>query len=319
MAIDFARDYQKALGSYNKQANAYTENYNSLANIYNSQREDYLGKYEDYLDVVDIYNSKVQQYYDAVDAYNAQSQREYDQYKNTINAYNASLIQDQNAYWGDGTYVGGGPYTYYNGQQIGRTGAIEQRKLTPDEYKDYGFVPATQVYGEWGDPILDENGNPVTQGGESRAGQDWFVNTAGTLYRFAPRPASSFSPSIAQPTFTEKTPQFTAIAPEWSEPEAFDLKAPIAPKNLPAAGSTLGNIAQQDLYQQLFGRGTLDTLSNEAWSLANIASPFTTSEESAYDTGNMTNLNNPFGYVNPDALTTGEGAKDYGMIQSPFL
>lgn len=319
--MDFARDYQKALGSYNKQANAYTENYNSLANIYNSQREDYLGKYEDYLDLVDIYNAKVQDYYNAVDAYNAQAQAEYDKYKGTIEAYNASIVTDPNAYNQAGDYIlpwqnwGSGniyPYTMYNGKPIGRTGALEQRQLDPSEYAKYGFIPTTESYDEYGQPIGYPGSGPL-------AGADYYISPTGMYYGYASRPASSFSPSIAQPTFNEVMPEFTAVAPEWNEPAAFDLKPPVAPKNLPAAGSTLGNIAQQDLYQQLFGRGTLDTLSNEAWSLANIASPFTTGEESAYETGNMTNINNPFGYVNPEALTTGEGAKDYGMIQSPFL
>lgn len=315
MAIDFVGDYQKALTNYNKQYGNWADNYNGLAGIYNSQREDYLGKYSDYLDLVDIYNAEVQKYYDAVDAYNAKAQAEYDAYKNSINAYNASIIQDPGAYWGDGSYHNG-PYTIYNGQQVGRTGATEQRQLDPSEFKNYGFSLPTEsyTYDEYGQQV------PITEGGSGAiAGTDYYISPTGMYYGFASRPASSFSPSIAQPTFSAKMPEFTAVAPTWAEPEAFDLTAPIAPKNLPAAGSTLGNIPQQDLYQQLFGRGTLDTLSNEAWSLANIASPFTTSEENAYETGNMTNLNNPYGYVAPDALTTGEGAKDYGAIQSPFL
>lgn len=189
------------------------------------------------------------------------------------------------------------------------------------------YVPAT--YDEYGN-ILTE-ATTTTSGGarpKGAVGTDYYIDKEGSFYLFPTKPSSTFVGS--QDTINMKmkllglqgnlgaAPTFSEVAPTWVQPEAFALGAPVAPKE--AIQTTGANaIPEQSLYQSLFGRGTLDTQSNEAWSLNNIASPFTTSEESAYEIGNMTNINNPFGYVAPEALTTGEDAKDYGMIRSPYL
>lgn len=188
-------------------------------------------------------------------------------------------------------------------------------------------TPAT--YDEYGN-LLSEAITTTTGGGRPKGsiGTDYYIGNQGELYVFPTKPSSKFVGSPETINMKMKlqrlqanlgdAPTFSEVAPTWVQPEEFTLAAPIAPKE--AIQTTGANaIPEQSLYQSLFGRGTLDTQSNEAWSLNNIASPFTTSEESAYDVGNMTNINNPFGYVAPEALTTGEGAKDYGMIQSPYL
>lgn len=70
---------------------------------------------------------------------------------------------------------------------------------------------------------------------------------------------------------------------------------------------TLGEVLPQELYASLFGRGTPDVLTNEAWSLQNISSPFMSSApETAYDLGQISQMNNPLYYANPDLLTQGQ-------------
>ena len=85
--------------------------------------------------------------------------------------------------------------------------------------------------------------------------------------------------------------------------------APIEPMGNPP-NTMLGNIDQTQLYQSLFGKGTPDMLSNEAWSLQNISTPFLSTETSAYETGGVNRMNNPLYYAQPNLLTTGQGGVD---------
>lgn len=100
--------------------------------------------------------------------------------------------------------------------------------------------------------------------------------------------------------------------------ETFDMQmpvAPIAPPEQQYSGMT-SNISPEELYQKQFGRSTPDVLSNEAWSLANLTSPFLSSEAGTiYETGGLAQINNPLSYVGPDALTTGQISQPQaGMI-----
>ena len=81
---------------------------------------------------------------------------------------------------------------------------------------------------------------------------------------------------------------------------------PIKPRE-PTDTQTLGEVLPQELYQSLFGRGTPDVMTNEAWSLQNISSPFMSSApETAYDTGNISAMNNPLFTASPDLFTAGQ-------------
>ena len=81
---------------------------------------------------------------------------------------------------------------------------------------------------------------------------------------------------------------------------------PIAPQEQEKS-QPLRTVVPQELYNSLFGRGTPDVLSNEAWSLQNISSPFLSSTpETAYDVGNVAKINNPQAYMGPDELFTGQ-------------
>lgn len=74
---------------------------------------------------------------------------------------------------------------------------------------------------------------------------------------------------------------------------------------------TLGEVLPQELYASLFGRGTPDVLTNEAWSLQNISSPFMSSApETAYDLGQISQMNNPLYAASPDLLTRGQQGYD---------
>ena len=84
---------------------------------------------------------------------------------------------------------------------------------------------------------------------------------------------------------------------------------PVAPEQPapPESSQPLRTVVPQELYNSLFGRGTPDVLSNEAWSLQNISSPFLSSTpETAYDVGNVAKINNPQSYVGPDEMFTGQ-------------
>ena len=95
--------------------------------------------------------------------------------------------------------------------------------------------------------------------------------------------------------------------------ESFTMELPtqpIEPMGNPP-NTMLGNIDQTQLYQSLFGKGTPDILSNEAWSLQNIGTPFLSTETSAYETGGVNRMNNPMYYAQPNLLTTGQAGVDF--------
>lgn len=101
-------------------------------------------------------------------------------------------------------------------------------------------------------------------------------------------------------------------APMERPTETFDMErptAPIEPMGNPPS-TVFGNINPTELYQSLFGKSTPDILSNEAWSLQNIGTPFLSTETSAYETGNINRMNNPMYYAQPDLLTSGQGGVD---------
>ena len=88
--------------------------------------------------------------------------------------------------------------------------------------------------------------------------------------------------------------------------QPVEPEAPIAPQEQEAS-QPIKTVVPQELYNSLFGRGTPDVLSNEAWSLQNISSPFLSSTpETAYDVGNVAKINNPQAYMGPDELFTGQ-------------
>jgi hypothetical protein len=91
---------------------------------------------------------------------------------------------------------------------------------------------------------------------------------------------------------------------------------PMKPRE-PTDTQTLGEVLPQELYASLFGRGTPDTLTNEAWSLQNISSPFMSSApETAYDLGQVNRMNNPLYYAAPDLLTQGQQAFDPNTVMA---
>jgi hypothetical protein len=101
--------------------------------------------------------------------------------------------------------------------------------------------------------------------------------------------------------------------PSWDAYNAAMASKPEAP--IEPRGQTdtqaLGEVLPQDLYQSIFGKGTPDTLTNEAWSLQNISTPFMSSApETAYDLGQVNRMNNPLYAASPDLLTTGQQAFD---------
>lgn len=86
---------------------------------------------------------------------------------------------------------------------------------------------------------------------------------------------------------------------------------PVAPRQGDTSAQYLGETLPQDLYQSVFGRSTPDVLTNEAWSLQNISTPFLNSTPSnIYDVGGVNALNNPLYYASPTLLTSGEQAYD---------
>ena len=96
---------------------------------------------------------------------------------------------------------------------------------------------------------------------------------------------------------------------------------PIRPRE-PTDTQTLGEVLPQELYASVFGRGTPDTLTNEAWSLQNISTPFLSSmPDTAYDLGQVSRINNPLYYASPDLLTQGQQAYNPNMTiagQNPY-
>ena len=85
---------------------------------------------------------------------------------------------------------------------------------------------------------------------------------------------------------------------------------PMAPRGQTDT-QTMGEVLPQDLYQSTFGRSTPDVLTNEAWSLQNISSPFMSSApDTAYSLGQVSQINNPLYYASPDLLTQGQQGYD---------
>lgn len=221
--------------------------------------------------LLDIYGD----YQRALDRYNNAGQA----YNNSVNAYNASTIHDTGAY-SQGNYTGGGPYTMYNGYKLGRTGAPTSTYQTdPAGYNtvtDYNNVTGTDPEGN---PIYETSQVPYYSGTNETTYVDPVTGLASI---FAQRPADS-----------------------------FDLTAPVTPPPQESTGFS-NNISPEELYQKQFGRSTPDVLSNEAWSLANLSSPFMSSEAGTiYETGGLSQMNNPLSYVEPNALTTGQTSQPY--------
>lgn len=236
------------------------------------------------LDIYGQYNQALKNYQNQANAYNTAGQN----WSNSVDAYNNSVISDSGAYDPrTGNYTGGGPYTYYNGMTVGRTGSpISTYQTDPTGYNtiyDYNTVTG-----------YDTEGNPTY--------------------------ASSQVPTYSGTNDTQYVDPNTGLASVFaSRPGDFTLTAPTAPTAPPPqeVSTTFGQIDPQSLYQTVFGRATPDTTSNDAWALNNISSPFLGSEEgNAYDIGNVNRLNNPESYVPPDALTTGTSIQDINSIIS---
>lgn len=289
--------------AYNRYANLYNQElgrYQNLANQYNTALDEYLGKVDEYNRLANVYNTDLaaQQA-----AYQAQ-----------IDAYNASLIQDQ------GQYVDGNfnqwanpntPYTDYNGYTVGRQGSPVETYQA--QQVEYGGID------EWGNPVNNQGyydprtGLGYNNGNFDYANENAYLNpNTGLVSIFTSRPGD-FTP----PEFTGVNPgEFTMTAPTFNEPIA-----PIAPPEQPQSTYT-GSVRPEELYQKTFGRSTPDVLSNEAWGLANIGTPFLSSEPTtAYETGGVAAINNPLSYVGPDALTTGSTGVDQNSLiagQNPY-
>lgn len=289
--------------AYNRYANLYNQElgrYQNLANQYNTALDEYLGKVDEYNRLANVYNADLatQQA-----AYQAQ-----------IDAYNASLIQDQ------GQYVDGNfntwanpntPYTDYNGYTVGRQGSpIETYQA---QQVEYGGMD------EWGNPVSNQGyydprtGLGYNNGNFDYSNENAYLNpNTGLVSIFTSRPGE-FNP----PVFTGVNPgEFTMEVPTFNEP-----LAPIAPPEQ-AQSTFTGSVRPEELYQKTFGRSTPDVLSNEAWGLANIGTPFLSSEPTtAYETGGVAAINNPLSYVSPDALTTGSTGVDQNSLiagQNPY-
>ncbi len=113
--------------------------------------------------------------------------------------------------------------------------------------------------------------------------------------------------------------------PQVSRPsETFDMPRPEEPARPrePTDTQTLGEVLPQELYASVFGRGTPDTLTNEAWSLQNISTPFLSSTpDTAYDLGQVNRMNNPLYYASPNLLTEGQQATSANQsmaTQNPY-
>ena len=88
------------------------------------------------------------------------------------------------------------------------------------------------------------------------------------------------------------------------EPVEPNAPAQTAPQE---QGQQLRSTSPYELYSTTFGRGTPDVLTNEAWSLANISTPFLSgTPETAYDKGQVAKVNNPLSYVGPEEMYTGQ-------------
>ena len=232
------------------------------------------------MDIYGNYNRALQRYSQEADRYNAAGRA----WQNSVEAYNNSIISDSGAYDPySGNYSGSGPYTMYNGYTVGRTGApLSTYQTEPTGYRYTNVwsneeVSPEQQYDLYGNLNEGVQKTPIYGG----TNETTYVDpTTGLASIYAARPANEFT--MEMPT------------------------APIEPMGNPPP-TVFGNINPTELYQSLFGKGTPDILSNEAWSLQNISTPFLSTETSAYDTGGVNRMNNPMYYAQPDLLTTGQG------------
>lgn len=285
--LDIYGNYNQAYRGYENKYNAEAKRYQNEANIYNTALDKYLGE---------------------VDAYNAAGA----EYQKLIDAYNATLITDPGAYrtWFGGTsnqYQGSGPYTTWNDATVGRVNPIETYQAT--RYETGGVDEWGNPYSvtSWYDPRTGLGRNPENPASvDTTANADAYLNPeTGLVSLFAPRPGD----------FGMATPTFNLSMPVFNEPIA-----PNAPP--PLETNQTGNIPAEELYQRQFGRTTPDVMSNEAWSLSNISTPFFSTEPSTiYETGGVNALNNPLSYVSPNALTTGQQSVDQNSLiggQNPY-
>ena len=199
-------------------------------------------------------------------------------YNKAADLYNNSVIWDTGQYSG-GNYQGSGPYTYQDGYRLGRIGTpIKQYQTEPTGYRSVEGSMQIGTDPETGQPIWGGNG----------------------LYGDIPTYADSTNTTYINPN--------TGLASLYQErpPETFTGVEPTAPLgNRP--NTTLGNMDPTQLYQSIYGRATPDILSNEAWSLANLSSPFfSTAETTPYETGAVSRVNNPLYAMSPNELTTGQ-------------
>lgn len=236
------------------------------------------------LDIYGNYNKALQRYTQEANRYNSAGKA----WEQSVKDYNASVISDRGAYNPQtGNYSGSGPYTMYNGYTVGRTGTpISQYQTEPIRQQgqifDFENNRWDNYYGEIPyDPEGSKYRTVPVYGGTNET--TYVDPNTGLASIYAARPASEFT--MEMPT------------------------APIEPMGNPP-NTMLGNIDQTQLYQSLFGKGTPDMLSNEAWSLQNISTPFLSTETSAYETGGVNRMNNPLYYAQPNLLTTGQGGVD---------
>jgi len=235
------------------------------------------------LDIYGNYNRALQRYSQEADRYNAAGRA----WQNSVEAYNNSIISDRGQYNREGNFAGSGPYTTYNGYTVGRTGTpISTYQTEPTSYRTETNYNNPLGYDELGGMMYGTIDVPVYSG----TNETTYVDpTTGLASIYAARPANEFT--MEMPT------------------------APIEPMGNPPS-TVFGNINPTELYQSLFGRGTPDILSNEAWSLQNISTPFLSTETSAYETGGVNRMNNPMYYAQPDLLTTGQGGTNINSVIS---
>lgn len=299
--LDIYGNYDLAYQQYANRYNQELGRYQNLANQYNTAVDEYLGRVDEYNNLANLYNADVA----------AQQQA----YQAQIDAYNATINADPNAYNSSGDFIlpwqgSQVPYTEYGGKTIGRYNPIETYTAGQVEYgtiDEYGNPVSTTAYY---DP---RTGLGYNQGNFDYASENAYIDpNTGLVSIFMSRPGE-FNP----PAFTGVNPgEFTMETPVFNEP-----LAPIAPPEQQQSTFT-GNVRPEELYQKTYGRSTPDVLSNEAWGLANIGTPFLSSEPTtAYETGGVAAINNPLSYVGPDALTTGQSGVDQNSLiagQNPY-
>lgn len=233
------------------------------------------------LDIYGLYNQAYDRYVNEGRQYN----RDLNAFNKSVNDYNASIISGSDSYDPyTGNYSGGGPYTYYQGQTVGRTGTpIEQYQTDPIGYNT--------SYTRYGEEVLD----PEQLYDYSGNLNEGIVKTTTPIYG-GTNETTYVDPNTGLASLYASRPgEFTGVMPT----------EPIAPPEQ-EVGSLSNAILPESIYQSVFGRATPDMLSNEAWSLANLSSPFLGSESSTpYETGKVNISNNPLSYIDPNYFTLG--------------